>query len=167
MTKEKEPEKQETIESLKAELAAAQAIIDKEKSKREGWLVIAPNAAYGGAQFGTIIFENGMAFVPKSKVVPYFIYELSLEQKKLSEDQRTAILENLRSQSSARCVTELVSDFGYKATFYTADQSDQLDEAIAAQRARARIAIEAQSDAQRLLRMAFQERGEFLGITRE
>ncbi len=166
--KEAVPETQEeTIASLKAELAAAQAIIDKVKIEKEGWLVIAPNAAYGGTQFGTINFDMGMTFIPKGKVVPYFCYELSLPQQKLSEDEQARILESHRALSSERCVMNLKSDFGYRVQYFTADQSDLLDQAITEQKAKARIAINNQSEAQRNLRFAFQERGTYLGITRE
>ena len=69
-------EKVETIESLKAELAAAQAKLDEQAQEKVGWLIITPNLAYCGMMYDKQIkFTDGVCFIPKNKEVPYFKIE--------------------------------------------------------------------------------------------
>jgi hypothetical protein len=122
MTDETKPTKEETlgelrkqVKELEKQLAAKESEVDSMKKKEEGWLVWTPSAIYQG-QTMHVTFNDGMAFIKKDLKYP--------------------------EGSAEYVVNQLVTDFGYKAQFFTKDQMDELQQKIS-QRAMERKEVEA------------------------
>src|SRR4030042_6667779 len=124
----------ETIESLWATPAAAEARLDQPAKQYTGWLITTPNPAYSGTMFDhQITFNEGWCFLADDQEIPFFQPELLSDeqmQRRYTPEEIIEIDRNLAARStSKRCVDALVHDFGYSATYFTKDQREELDAA--------------------------------------
>lgn len=138
MTVETKEQLEGKLAELQAELAKRDQIITEQKqklndlfAKDEGWLVTTPNPLYDGVVHG-ITFVRGQAFIRKEQDVSAFhitpMKDTQLE--KYPEKERAAIREREKIPSSERAVRVLVSDFGYVAQYFSADQLAERDALI-------------------------------------
>src|SRR4030043_1991252 len=85
MTDEVKASREETLAELKrkikeleSEVEAKDSTIEEMKKKEEGWLVWTDNPMYNSSTHG-IQFTDGMAFIPKERVIPRFVSKLPTE----------------------------------------------------------------------------------------
>lgn len=122
------------VKELEEQVAAKDAEINKTKQDAEGWLVLCKNPAYNGVT-GGILFTDGCAFIPKTRVISKYEVLLPSEEKqaemKQTEEGKKELARIMKARevpSSERAVKVLVNNFGYAAEFYTKDAMDALQE---------------------------------------
>jgi len=126
---------QTIIEELERENAALKARIAEDDAKYIGWLIETP-IPYNGATMETEI-RNGYGFVKEGTIFPQFVTEYPTEEqiqnmrdqphKFLHLDYELAkIKKSEEVPSDKKYIGRLVSDFGYRATYYGKGAKDEL-----------------------------------------
>lgn len=123
--------------------------IEEIEKKEEGWLVWTNNALYSQTTAG-VLFTDGCAFIPKTRVYPRFKVELPAEDQLASMKPKDAeiVKASVAMLSSERLVKYLVNDFGYHAQFFDKDHMDELQQKIS-DRARERMEAQARINPQK------------------
>jgi len=140
------------IKELESEVEAKDSTIEEMKKKEEGWLVWTDNPMYNSSTHG-IQFTDGMAFIPKERVLPRFVSKLPTEVQQRAmlndavkhpdgKEELETMKRTAKIPSSEMCVKVLTNDFGYHAQFFTKDQQDELQKRLT-DRARERAEVQA------------------------
>lgn len=124
----------EDIAALKAELAELRGL----QADRAGWLITTENILYDGTTYG-VKFDAGMAFIQANRKFPQHHVEPPKEglkaMAKMSDADWQRTLERSRRSDAEVLVEKLTAGMrGYKATWFSGEQTKQLQQVMDARR---------------------------------